>query len=339
MERLAAAKSNLPEHGDGKQIYEKWVKPAFVNTEQLAGHYAISSLFENYGERTRIYCYDVAREDHALEVEGRQRMAVGRARFSSEITLEAASLDFGVLHLGDHNVSGGVRHSQTRENYDDLKKSLAEVFSKVDTATTINALTKAFPESPFSLRTLFRDEQRKVVNNILSESLGSALAAYRGIYDTHAALIRFLNSLNIPVPPAFQSAAEMVLNNHLRQAFERSELDPDSIQGYLREAAAIRVKLDVSGLEYAMRTRLEKEAAQFAKQPRDKEAVQRLRKLLEFAATLPFSINLWQVQNLGYRPLIQAMDELRPEAEKDPMAQATLNDLAVLREKLRIDHA
>ena len=337
MDRLAAAKSNLPEHGDGKQIYEKWVKPGFVNTEQLAGHYAISSLFENYGERTRIYCYNVAREDYTLEVEGRQRMAVGRARFSSEITQEAATLDFGVLHLGDHNISGGVRRSETRENYDDLKKTLAETFSKADTATTINALTKAFPESPFSLRTLFRDEQRKVVNNILGESLGSALAAYRGIYDTHASLIRFLNSLNIPVPPAFQAAAEMVLNNHLQQAFERSELDPDSIQSYLREAAASRVKLDVSGLEYAMRTRLEKEAAQFAKQPGDKEVVQRLRKLLEFASTLPFSVNLWEVQNLCYRPLIQAMDALRLEAEKDPMAQATLNDLSVLREKLRIN--
>ena len=339
MERLAAAKSNLPEHGDGKQIYEKWVKPGFVNTEQLAGHYAISSLFESYGERMRIYCYDVAREDYSSEVEGRQRMAVGRARFSSEITQEAATLDFGVLHLGDHNISGGVHHSQTRETYNDLKKSLAEIFSKADTATTINALSKAFPESPFSLRTLFRDEQRKVVDNILSESLGSALAAYRGIYDTHASLIRFLNSLNIPVPPAFQAAAEMVLNHHLRQAFERSELDPDSIQSYLREAAAIHVNLDVSGLEYAMRTRLEKEAAQFAKQPRDKETVQRLRRLLEFAATLPFSVNLWQVQNLCYPPLIQAMDELRAEAEKEPMAQATLNDLAVLRDKLRIDHS
>lgn len=123
VDRLAAAKSNLPEHGDGKQIYEKWVKPGFVNTEQLAGHYAISSLFENYGEHTRIYCYDVAREDYSLEVDGHQRMAVGRARFSSEITQEAATLDFGVLHLGDHNISGGVRRGETRENYDGLKKT------------------------------------------------------------------------------------------------------------------------------------------------------------------------------------------------------------------------
>src|SRR5260370_15885055 len=94
MERLAAAKSNVLEHPDGKRIYEKWVKPAFVTTDQLAGHYAISSLFESYGERTKIYCYNVQRDDYSLEVEGKQKLAIGRASFSSEITRETASLGF-----------------------------------------------------------------------------------------------------------------------------------------------------------------------------------------------------------------------------------------------------
>src|ERR1700732_3741696 len=110
LERLAAAKSNLPEHGDGKQIYEKWVKPAIVTTDLVAAHYAISSLFESYGERTTIYCYDVEREDYSLEVEGKSKLAIGRARFSSKITGETEHLGFGVLHLGDHNIAAGVSH-------------------------------------------------------------------------------------------------------------------------------------------------------------------------------------------------------------------------------------
>jgi len=47
LDRLRLAKSNLPEHGDGAQIYEKWVKPAFININRVAGHYEITSLFEN----------------------------------------------------------------------------------------------------------------------------------------------------------------------------------------------------------------------------------------------------------------------------------------------------
>src|SRR5262249_16165844 len=101
LERLALAKSNLPEHGDGKQIYDKWVKPAFVTMDQVAGHYGISSLFEAYGQQTKIFCYGVEREEYYLEGEGKQRLAAGRARFGSEITGETAKLTFGVLHLGD----------------------------------------------------------------------------------------------------------------------------------------------------------------------------------------------------------------------------------------------
>jgi hypothetical protein len=264
-------------------------------------------------------------------------MAVGYARFGSTITQEAATLAFGVLHLGDHNISGGVRRFDAPETYEDLKRTLAETFSKADTPAMINAITQAFPESPFSLRTLFRDEQRKIVNNVLNESLASASAAYREIFENHAPLIHFLNNLGIPIPAAFQSAAEIALNSQLKQAIERAELDIDGIQSSLKEAAATRVKLDVSGLEYALRTRLEKEADAFARQPADLDRAQSFRKLLEFAATLPFPVNLWEVQNFCYRPLIQAMDELNLQAEKDYAAvQSTLIELAMIREKLHI---
>src|ERR1700732_5318856 len=146
LEHLRQARSNLPEHGDGAQIYEKWVKPAAVDIEKLAGHYAISSLFENYSEKTGIYCYGVDREQYSLEAEGKLRLATGRARFSSEITRESATMSFGVLHLGDHNVTGGVRHANGPERYEELKARLIECFSKADTAAVIRILDEEFSE-------------------------------------------------------------------------------------------------------------------------------------------------------------------------------------------------
>jgi hypothetical protein len=337
LDRLAAAKSNLPEHGDGKQIYEKWVKPALVTTDQVAGHYAISSLFESYAERTRIYCYDVDREDYSLEVEGKHKLAVGRARFSSEITRETEHLGFGVLHLGDHNIAAGVSRFDNLEDYEKLKSSLTESFSQADATGALHTLAQQFPGNTFSLRTLFRDEQRKIVNIILNDSLATTAAAYRTIYENEAALIRFLTGLRIPVPAAFQAAAEIALNNQLKQEFEREEPDTDSIQSHLKEAAASNVTLDVPGLEFAIRKRLEREATIFATRPTNIEAVQKLRKLLEFVATFPFPVTLWEVQNISYAPLTKAIDELRPGAESHIETENTLQELNLLREKLRIN--
>jgi alpha-amylase/alpha-mannosidase (GH57 family) len=337
-ERLAAAKSNLHEHGDGKQIYEKWVKPAAVSTDELAGHYAISSLFEPFGERTKIYCYNVHREDYAVEVEGKHRLAVGRARFSSEITTESARLGFAVLHLGDHNIVGGVRHFEKTEDYDQLKAALVDSFSKADTTQVMQALAEQFSHKTFSLRTLFRDEQRKIVDLILKESLASAAAAYRTIYENQAPLIRFLNGLGIPVPAAFRSAAEIALNSELKQALEQRDPDLDAIQSYLKEAVATNITLDVPGLEFAFRRRLEKEAAFFASKPTNLEMAQKLTMLLTFAGTLPFPLVLWEVQNICYHPLIKTMDELREQAQtEDGTAKHLFDALAQLRENLRIN--
>jgi alpha-amylase/alpha-mannosidase (GH57 family) len=337
LERLRQAKSNLPEHGDGRQIYEKWVKPAAVDIEKLAGHYAISSLFENYGEKTGIYCYDVDREQYSLEAEGKLRLATGRARFSSEVTREAATMSFGVLHLGDHNVTGGVRHSTEPQPSEELKTRLIDCFSKADTAAVIRILDEEFSEHSYSLSSLFRDEQRKIVGLILNDSLTSAAAAYRTIYENQAPLIRFLNSLNIPVPAAFKAAADVAINSQVKQAFERPDLDADNIQSYLKEAATSRVPLDTTTLEFTIRKRLEEQAARFAEHPADMENLQRFRKQLELAQTLPFPVTLWEVQNISYAPLMKAIEERRLAAENnDPEGLTWMKELTALRDGLRI---
>jgi alpha-amylase/alpha-mannosidase (GH57 family) len=337
LEHLRQAKSNLREHGDGAQICDKWVRPAAVDIEKLAGHYAISSLFENYGEKTGIYCYDVDREQYSLEAEGKLRLAMGRARFSSEVTRESATMSFGVLHLGDHNVTGGVCHSNELQGYEELKARLIDCFSKADTAAVIRILDEEFHEHSYSLSSLFRDEQRKIVGLLLNDSLTSAAAAYRNIYENQAPLIRFLNSLNIPVPSAFKAAADVAINSQLRQAFERPDLDADNIQSYLKEAATSRVPLDTTTLEFTIRRRLEEQAARFAEHPDDTENLQRFRKQLELAQTLPFPVTLWEVQNISYGPLMKAIEERRLAAENnDPEATTWMKELTALRDGLRI---
>ena len=307
LQHLAMAKSNLPEHGDGARIYEKWVKPAVVDIKRVAGHYAISSLFESYPDKTRIYCYEAKRLRYALDAEGKLRLATGHAQFQSEITMESASLDFSVLHLGDHNVTAGV---QAADQFSDQnQKKLTEAFAQADTAEVIRMLDQIYGKDIFSLRMLFRDEQRKIAGLILSESVNSAAAIFTTVFENQAPLIRFLNGLEIPVPSALKSAAEIALNNQLQHALDRPELDADGIQGLLREATSSKIALDATTLEYKIRKRIEEESAAFAANPTDFDAALRLIKLLDFIPSLPFSVVLWEAQNLVYRPLLTAYQQ------------------------------
>ena len=307
LQHLANAKSNLPEHGDGAQIYQKWVKPACVDIPRVAGHYAISSLFENYPDKTNIYCYEVQRLKYSVEAEGKMRLATGAAEFRSAVTEETATLAFSVLHLGDHNVTAGIQPLQNSSDED--QKKLVDAFTQADTAEVIRLLDQIYGKEIFSLRQLFRDEQRKITNLILNDSLDSAAAVYRTVFDNQAPLIRFLNGLEIPVPNALKSAAEIAINSQLQQYLERPDIDSDGIKSLLREANVSKINIDGTTLEFKLRKRIENEARDFALNSADPAVLQRLLKLLELVPSFPFPVVLWEAQNLAYRPLLTAYQQ------------------------------
>jgi alpha-amylase/alpha-mannosidase (GH57 family) len=337
--RLAAAKSNLPEHGDGAAIYEKWIKPGYVTTARVASHYAISSLFEKYEQQSQIYCYRVNREEFALEAEGKLRLATGKARFSSDITRESDEFSFAVLHLGDHNLLGGVNSPDPGKD-NSARTQLRELFTRADTAEIVRYMDENFNHDTFSLKSLFRDEQRKIATQILNESLGAAAAAYRSIYETHAPLMRFLSGLAIPIPAAFRAASEIALNNQLRDAFERPDPDAESIQSLFREAASVQVKLDETTLEFAIRKRLEREATQFAEHPDAPENVHHFKKWMDLVLGLPFQVVIWETQNIAYAPLMQALNSLRaPDGNEDPAKKTLSSELFSLKDALKIHGA
>jgi hypothetical protein len=263
------------------------------------------------------------------------RVATGSAQFRSAITNESARLGFAVLHLGDHNVTAGV---QPFENHsEEEEKKLVNAFAQADTAEGIRLLDHIYGKNVFSLRTLFRDEQRKIASLILNDSLNSAAAVYRTVFESQAPLIRFLNGLDIPIPNALKSAAEIALNSQLQQLLDRPELDYDGIRSLLRESAATKITLDGTTLEYKVRRRVEKEAAEFAVNPSDPVAVGRMLKLLDLLPSLPFPVVLWEVQNIVYRPLLNAYQQNGWHTPgHDPAAEQRHHEFNRLAEQLRI---
>jgi len=337
LQLLGQAKSNLPEHRDGRRIYEKFVTPARIGLPQVVAHYAVSSLFEPYDERPRIYCYDIERDDYQMVETGATKLAVGRARVTSEITWESALLSFGILHFGDHNVSGGVRSFRGQGAYRTMVEQVTDAFSRGDLTEVIRLLDKHFLELTYSLKSLFRDEQRKITNLILESTLAEAEAAYRELYDHHALLMRFLVDLGAPLPRSFHAAAEFILNLDLRRALEEEEPDLDYVQTILQAVATWRVDLDAAGLGYALEETSERLAEEFRAQPGELAALQRLDTVTGLARFLPFEVSLWKAQNVYYDILQIVYPDFRMKAEQgDEEAQEWLRHFISLGDKLLV---
>ncbi|MFW6151335.1 MAG: DUF3536 domain-containing protein, partial [Chloroflexota bacterium] len=313
LELLAQARSNVRRFGDGRRVYEMLVKPAVVDLSAVAAHFAVSSLFESYEEEARIYSHGVSLEDYRRSEAGSARLAVGRAEVRSEVTRESGSFDFAVLHWGDQTVNAGVHVYEGGEAYESMAQEIREAFETADFAESIRVLDRHYPESTYSLRTLFRDEQRKVVGQILGSTLSEAETTYRQLYEHHYPLMRLLSDLGNPLPKAFGSAAEVVINADLYRAVSGDAVDVEAARSLLEQAESWGVALDGEGLAHQLRQTLEGLIRAFAEDPEDYQLPHRLTEVLELP--LPFEVNLWGVQNTYYELLHGMLPGKRQEAE------------------------
>ncbi len=301
--KLALAKSNLPANRDGAAIFEKFVKPARVDLLKLGAHYAMSSLFESFADSTRIYSYSVDNKDYRLKRSGKMRLAIGKARFTSEITQDSEMLMFGVLHFGDHNLHGGVALFRNEDAYRELGKLTRDAFSRSDLAATIRCLDEGFGGRMYSLKNLFRDEQRKVLTEALESTVEHSSSVYRQMYEEQAPLLRFLSDCGMPIPNELKATAEVALNGLLRQALGATELDLAAIQALLEEIRIADIPLDQTGLAITLRRNIDQGAERFLEDPKNLPRLAKFREMVQVARWLPFPLVLWQVQNRCYEIL------------------------------------
>jgi alpha-amylase/alpha-mannosidase (GH57 family) len=313
--RLEQAKSNIPEHRDGRLIYEKFVKPASVDLERVTTHYAVSSIFEERPEQDRIFCYSADREDFHLDEVGNARLALGRVRISSIVTREAAELSFAALYFGEQNLSAGVQVFQDQENYAAMCREVTESFNAGDFPETILRIDRHFGSSTYSLRSLFRDELRRVLNRIMESSLEGTRLTFRQIYNRYGSFMRFLMDLGTPLPEPLPCASDFVLNLNLKLEFEEPELSSESIHNIIKDAKALHIELDDVGLEYTLRKRIEKLAQQFRLAPDDPGILKQLLTAVSLGKEMPFEINLWTAQNIYFEMLHTVLPERRWKTE------------------------
>ena len=336
LDGLEQAKSNIPKLSDGRKIYERFVKPTMVNLEKVGAHYSMSSLFEEYEDEVNVFSYNTEREFYRSAVAGKAKLAVGRVKITSSITMESTRLCFGVLHWGDHIFSSCVRICEEGEPNENLVLEVVDAFKRADFTQTRRLLEQYFGAFFYSISTLFKDEQRKITNIILESTVNDTEAMFRQLYENHALLLRFLKNSNIPPPKAIYSAAEFIVNLDLKRAFE-DNLDPDGIQNALEEADLEGIELDVTTLEIVLRRKMEHLASLFSADPEDISLLRDLLDATYVVKILPFEVNLRDTQNTYYNLLQNAYLQFRERAAHDEYASDWITRFEELGDNLLIE--
>jgi hypothetical protein len=306
-DRLAEAKSNEPQWRDGRYIYDEAIRPMLVDLEQVVAHYAISCVFPRAGEssimeRDRLFCYSIAHLWETTLPYGLGQLRLGRVRICSVLTEECEEAAYGLLHFGDQNVSAAVKRVEAgeQEGLILLAKEIEDAVDASNLTEVVRLMDDYFGESRFSLTSLFADEQRRIVKSILDPAMQSLETALTDLYSSHASLLHFLGRSGLPRPAALRVAAQFAIHAQLRRAMEADPIDVAAVERLLAQAREDAVVVDHPTLGYLADERMHAAMERLQQTPSDPEAVRHALSLATALKALPFTLDLWQAQNIWY---------------------------------------
>ncbi|MFH1369383.1 MAG: DUF3536 domain-containing protein [Elusimicrobiota bacterium] len=334
---IERAKSNIGEFENGAKIYEMFVKPSILDIVRVGVHYAISSLFKVYQEDSGIYNYGVCRQKYQKLESGKQKLAVGRISMRSLITREESDITFAVLHMGDHNIVGGARKFIGEKEYEEMQQSVADAFQKADISGVIRLIDANFGEHNYSLWHLFRDEQREVLDKILSETFGDIRATSKQIYERHYPAMKVLKWLNLSVPKYFNVVMEEVLTNDILKMLAGEKQDAAEYDKITGEINQWPVKIDKKIIGYKASKRIDELVEKYEKNPADPDILRNIVVIIDSMKKLNITLNLWRAQNIFFskgKGIMETYEAKLGEGAKE--YEAMIGDLKMLEEHLRI---
>jgi len=328
--RLAEARSNVAAAGDGAKIYKEQVSAKQLGLEQVAAHYAISSIFSSFGEETDLFCFRVWRNSYDVYTSGRGRLALGRVNIVGAITGMQRSFSFAVLHFGDQNITAAVKAYEPEDaaSFEAFASQAAGYVQRADFPEAIRLLDRYYGHMDYSLTSLFGDEQRRIVQIILTSTLSDIESSLTTIYDDHASLLHFLSQAGLPKPPALTLAAGFAINAGLRRALESDPIDQPQLRSFLSLAKADQVPLETPTLSYIADLRMKRAMVDLQMSGGSLEMLERALTLARTLTELPFDLNLWQAQNIWYEILRTTSYALTSLAAEDrPQWDRAFRDL------------
>ena len=246
---LSDAKSNITEYGTGKDIYNNFVKPSIVTIKQIASLWAISSLYQDFEDEENVYCYKVKKNYYKKISKGSENFIIGHIEITSRITLQKSNLIFALVQYPGGDFHCAIKEYSDEADFGKIKTNLTKTFMLSPFTEIIRAMDEVFGREYFTLKDIFIEERRKILQILLKDKMAKFSQTYQDLYDSGKDSIYHLQSLGLAIPDEFRISAGYALSKKFNDLIIDSEGYPDheTLQQAMDinyEAKRIGIKLD-----------------------------------------------------------------------------------------------
>ena len=343
VEILSEAKSNITEYGNGKDIYNNFVKPSIVTVKQIASLWAISSLYQDFDDEENVYCYKISKNYYKKVSKGTENLVIGHIEVTSRITLQKSDLIFALVQYPGGDFHCAIKEYSDETEFGKIKNSLTKIFMLNPLTEIIRAVDETFGKEYYTLKDIFIEERRKILRILLKDKMARFSQTYQDLYDRGKDSIYHLQSLGVTIPDEFKISAGYALSHKFNELIVESEGFPDheilqQAMDINYEAKRIGIKLDKKTSNDLMAKKILQNVNRLVYSFEFRQA-EIILELFSDVTDLDLEVDISEAQNIYYTKIYHKISEIM-DAEMSKHKESNkkfVNALLDIGEKLNIN--
>lgn len=329
LNRLEKAPSNVATYGDGAGVYKKLVEPSKTNLSRVGMHYAVSSIFEDEPENLPLFNYQAENEFFVKKEAGEQKLVIGITRVRSLVTQSEKRFAFAVIYLGKHDLIGNLSLNIELDKFSGMQFRMIDAFEDGRLGDVISIMQTYFGPEKYTIWSLFKEEKRKILDMIARQGLEDIETSLRRTYNRDYPLVNALANNDIPIPNAYKSTFEYILNADLLKCFGPDRISIKALERIATEMKRWNLTIeDPKSVERSAAESIYHEIQRIAADRKSVRQVERLNRLFPVLKEFELEPNLYLSQNLYFRMSMENRDLKADELSREWLDQfLALGDL------------
>ena len=300
---LQKAKSNIVEFGNGKDIYNRWVKPATIGFDKITAQYAIESSFENLNN-DKLYCFSMKKSYSKQYNSLNNILTIGKVEVTSNITLEKKEMCYAMVQTQNSDFYCAVKEFSCSDDFNIEKKEILKVFEKGNILDTLQTIELYLGSKFYSLKDIPIDRRKIILENLIIARLEKASQTYKDLYESLLTPISYLNDLGMDIPEGFRVCAKYTLLSTFIKDLKSmtSCLDNKKIDSLLKTKQLtdrFNIKLGIEKVREILSNKLDSLIENLKSNPNDKNAKE-LSGFFDLLEKLNIETQISSAQNIFY---------------------------------------
>jgi alpha-amylase/alpha-mannosidase (GH57 family) len=229
LEILADAESNLPQFGNGADIYRRFVDGARVTMPHVAASLAIASLVDQPDEADELAGYAFKRSDLQQQQHGRLALATARLDLAAIATGKRQSYAAAAMHFGDVDFYCVLREFTNDEEFAAAADKLWSSFRTASLPTLFRLMQDEFGPRDYGLEHLLPEGRKRIYEIVFGQMVARFAEEYERLYEENRRNIEMLQGAGFELPTELRAAAEFTIGRRFeRELLKLEQADPSA---------------------------------------------------------------------------------------------------------------